>query len=560
MRTKTYLLLIPVLILALADTPHAQWPMTVADNLLVSEPYIPSTPGTAGIASYSIPYPNNQTLVIFWAGYIGPVFQMIDSYGYLVYDTPIHLCPDYPIIGSSVDSRSKPDGRGGVIHTWKNNVNPSFYRAQRIDSLANICWGDSALQIFNFVSTSRDFCPDGQNGWFFVMLDEIGSLDVIKLQHVSPEGQLLFPDSGLVVYSTEYALASPKIAPDDNGGFYVVWRDDRPPYTSQGALYRQHYDSEYHPTWDPSGILVAPNMFYNQVLPDGQGGLILYSGGEWQDVYRFGRDGSLLWVLDQIGGCYQHTKIVAGEPGFFYIGMKHGIEAVYGQRIDIEGNVYWPTSGPGTGAIMGYSNDYDLWYPIDFAYRDPYFYAVFLFRYTYSLPPPDYSYDLYVQSLDQDGNRRFGEVGTMIAQHIDTNAVEPRMTIAPDALHGAVAVWDLDRVGGYHDILAKHVNSDGQLGGPVWTEPSPQRNLSGTASFTIGLTDNRIRFELPIAGEVGIRLYDLMGKLIYQETLPGLLPGVHTFSLNTQNLSSGIYFAKLTSPVGCQALKVPIIR
>ena len=209
---------------------------------------------------------------------------------------------------------------------------------------------------------------------------------------------------------------------------------------------------------------------------------------------------------------------------------------------------------------MGYHDHYELRDPIDFAYRDPYFYAVFLFRYNYSLPPPDYSYDLYVQSLDQDGNRRFGEFGTLIAQHIDTNEVEPRMTIAPDALHGAVAVWDLDRVGGYHDILAKHVNSDGRLGGQVWTDPSPQRNLSGSLSFTVGLTDGRIQFELPVQGEVAIYLYDLMGKLIYKKTLPGLLPGVHSFSLNTQNLASGIYFAKLQTPTFSQVIKTTIVK
>ncbi|MBU0517677.1 T9SS type A sorting domain-containing protein [bacterium] len=555
--------LLTLLLCLLPLISAAQWPTTVEEHLLVSLPYDPLTPGTAGIANYSFSYPDNYTLVIYWNG-LGPQFQVIDPDGYLVHDIPQYLCPGDSIHGSSTHSKSKSDGRGGVVHMWKKDFNPSFIRAQRIDSLRNVCWGDSALRIFDFAESSNDFCSDGNGGWFFVSKYEIGIDDDIRLQHVSPEGHIMLPDSGLTLYRLEYAGGhNLKIAPDNAGGFYIVWREMRPPYTTWSALFAQHYNAEYQPVWNADGILIAPGIFYHQLLPDGENGVIVYgapNAGDWHHAYRISPEGNLLWELEQLGRGWQDTKIVPGDPGFFYIGIPYfPTETVYGQKIDIDGNILWPTSGgTGTGAYMGSTDIYELRPPIDFAYRDGNFYAFFLYRRDIAGSPDD-SYALYVQSLDQDGNRRYGLEGRLISQHVDSNQVEPRMTVAPDGFGGAVAVWDLAREGSYHDILAKRVDSNGNLGGPVWAPPPVQPDPEGGTPF-LSVSNQTIHYTISIPGEVTIELYNVLGRQLSSTSFFHQQAGVFSTSLPTNGLASGIYFLRLSTPLGEAVKKVVVVR
>jgi len=69
-----------------------------------------------------------------------------------------------------------------------------------------------------------------------------------------------------------------------------------------------------------------------------------------------------------------------------------------------------------------------------------------------------------------------------------------------------------------------------------------------------------IRFDLPIATDVEIRIYDLRGTLVQTIRKKHLTPGTHTVQWNAGNLSSGIYFYQVHSDQAILTRKCLLIK
>ncbi|MBU0517594.1 T9SS type A sorting domain-containing protein [bacterium] len=475
-----------------------------------------------------------------------------------MYDPPTLVWPNYP--GSGASKRiNKEDGQGGIIASWATNSGIADGNwAQRVDAQGNICWGDSALRVFPYGEAQYDFCSDGLGGWFFttVTFSFVTYSTSIFLQHVNAEGQMTLPDSGLAIHTSATGLQSPRIAPDGNGGFFLVWQDFRPPYSTFGAGYRQHYDAQYQPTWSDDGILIAPNFWGYELFPDGEGGLIVHgapNNSYYKDVYRYSPNGNLMWELPQISEGMFTATMIPGEPGFFYIGWSIWANAtVYAQRIDIEGNIYWPTSGPGTGAIITQSDEFDITEEqSSFGFHYPYFYAMYVYYDEFTpYMPPNY---LFAQSLSLEGERRWGEAGTFFAEVIDTGYVWVPTNIVPDEQGGAVPVWYLKQV---YQVYAKHIRDDGSIGGPTW--PPPYEYQPGEPNLSV--SNQTVHYTLSIPGEISIGLYNLLGRQLSSTSFFHQQAGVYTAPLPIDGLSSGIYFLRVAMPVGEAVKKVAVVR
>jgi len=95
---------------------------------------------------------------------------------------------------------------------------------------------------------------------------------------------------------------------------------------------------------------------------------------------------------------------VVGEPGFFYLGFNYS-DAIYGQRMDLNGNLYWPTWPGSYGALMWSRPGWGLGGDRAFAYHSSNFYGLFYER---PIAGTDNIFYFFLQRLDSLGNRTLG--------------------------------------------------------------------------------------------------------------------------------------------------------
>jgi hypothetical protein len=188
------------------------------------------------------------------------------------------------------------------------------------------------------------------------------------------------------------------------------------------------------------------------------------------------------------------------EPGFFYLGFYYTGGSVYAQRMDLNGNTYWPTWPGGVGALMCSRAGWNF-NGGDFHYRYPYFSGAF-----------DMSHNdidlMVVQKLDSLGNRMLGDFGATITAEstgpYDFNDVN---SISDDE-EGVIAVYVYGADASlFRDIYAKRCNADGTLGGPFPLEVTltPQTlpivipSSGGSFTYDIAIADTS-----PVAGLVDV--------------------------------------------------------
>lgn len=131
-------------------------------------------------------------------------------------------------------------------------------------------------------------CSDGNNGAFIVWQDSRHSgYTQIYIQKVSADGRMMWDSNGIRVCSTAFVQRSPVVAPDGQGGAYVVWQDDRNT-TTKPDLYAQHINSDgtkAYGTWGRSvaKVVEATNDASGQknlsILADGLGNAYV----AWED-------------------------------------------------------------------------------------------------------------------------------------------------------------------------------------------------------------------------------------------------------------------------------------
>ncbi|MFH1733768.1 MAG: hypothetical protein ABIE92_03580, partial [bacterium] len=176
--------LLTLLLCLLPIMSSAQWPTTVEEDLPVS-----TDPHVITRRPQSFPFPDCSTIITMIEG--PPRYQIIDKYGRLTFPSPQSL---YPANSTPVDiPKSRMDNEGGVIVTWWNLAWPDSQRgisAQRIDSLGNLCWGDSTWLIDPRSASQYDICLDGNGGLYAAISGESlwGYGNDIWIQHINSEG------------------------------------------------------------------------------------------------------------------------------------------------------------------------------------------------------------------------------------------------------------------------------------------------------------------------------------------------------------------------------------
>ncbi|TKJ38352.1 hypothetical protein CEE37_12595 [candidate division LCP-89 bacterium B3_LCP] len=542
MRFKIFLLLIPALVLTLAAPTHAWWfeyttpevNMPIATDPDIYEGY-----------PHAFPYPDGSTLVVFNTSEVNNCYQIIDRFGDFKYQEPQRLLPAL-YCSQLYAAHVVTDGCGGVIAVWCNGgtgPDEGFY-AQRLDSLGNLMWGDSGVSFYPGLHTSLfGIASDGQGG-VFGAFSFAGDL---RAQHIDISGQFTWGEEGIVVCDYEDVQTHPRAVRDDQGGAYFTWEDFRG--SNWGDIYMQRVDEFGNTLWNPDGLLIYDgNPWLNELIPDGEGGFILHCGsGGYNTAYRIAPDSHILWECYGVSW-HAYAKIIEGDPGYFYLGFtwEYGY---WGQWMDMEGNCYWPTYPSGRmGALLARKEDWHFNTHYNFGYRNPYFYGVYNFR-----EPPTYTtHYLWAQRLNADGDRMWGEDGTLISVRTATNGEYIFSNVTPDTEGGAAVVFEISCP---HDVWAKHVNDNGSLGGP-----NPQVRPFELYPQISSVSEGYIQYEIPEAGQVNIELYNLLGKRVTTIQAGYHQPGKYTTHIDQSSLSSGIYFLRLHTPTGSNVSKMVVMR
>jgi hypothetical protein len=251
------------------------------------------------------------------------------------------------------------DGYGGAFFAWMDSRNsgpPAWdIYAQRLDASGMPVWQTNGVPICTAPDAQLDFktASDGKGGMLVVWDDyRDGANFHVEAQRINSSGQVIWATNGAPVFTGTSAYQNePDIAPDGNGGAFIVWFPG-------GRVYAQHVNATGSPTWATNGIpltvVVAPGV--PRILGDGTGGAFITWG--MGDLYaqRIDAAGNLLWSPTGVLVCNapdnqddpQITPDNAGGAIIAWVDYRtsySSITDIYAQRLGSNGIPQWQTNG-----------------------------------------------------------------------------------------------------------------------------------------------------------------------------------------------------------------------
>ncbi|HUX99904.1 MAG TPA: hypothetical protein VMV49_10140 [Candidatus Deferrimicrobium sp.] len=281
--------------------------------------------------------------------------QRINSSGHTLWT------PNGTVICNASDGQKNPqivcDDDEGAIIVWADyrSTNWDIY-AQRIDSNGSVHWGPNGTSIC-ITSNTQDkpqLCSDG-NGGAMITWEQASN---VYAQHINSSGVVQWEINGKALCAS--TVYEPKIVSDGSGGAIVVWIDCRVYFD----LYGQRIDSKGIINWSANGkpILINEEFILPlalRMISDLAGGAILtwtQSGPTSQDVYgqRINLNGDVLWIPTGVPICTlpkeESSPKIAGDGhgGAFisWVDIRNDPTGdVYAQYINSIGQLQWTANG-----------------------------------------------------------------------------------------------------------------------------------------------------------------------------------------------------------------------
>ncbi|MFC1946379.1 hypothetical protein ACFLXY_00510 [Chloroflexota bacterium] len=400
--------------------------------------------------------------------------------------------PEYSVCNPSM----LPDGSGGVIVAYQvNRGNSGSIYLQRLGADGNFLWDESGIEL----STTQWGFLSGNIECVSLVSDDKGnfiavypSIDGLKVRKLTMEGDSIWPNDEVRVFTGITSLGDFKAAGDSSGGVVIA-------RSTQDSIELQRIDGDGDLLWN-TNIPVEVDRF--DIVVDAIGNTFViwkdnpsYSEGDIF-VQMVDTDGTIAWLTGGVQltdeenpgfrrGSFDHRIISDGNGGVLctwseVIHSEDGRhitgQRLYAQRISRKGEILWESGGvliTGTewleepciiesdpGSILV------VWEDI---------------------------HRIYKQKLDLFGNM------TWPGDSLEIMRIDEIMyySVTSDGSGGAVLVWNYtDRKKRY--VGAQHMNTDGSNlwgdGGikvstvsPYWAEYSvPARILpDGTGGFVI---------------------------------------------------------------------------
>ncbi|NQS98498.1 MAG: T9SS type A sorting domain-containing protein [candidate division Zixibacteria bacterium] len=184
------------------------------------------------------------------------------------------------VYGQSVDT----DGAGGVIVAWsdaRTPADPDIY-AQRITIDGDLAWADTlGLPICAVPSEQKQvkLAPDGNGGAYMVWFDKRNyelTREDLYIQRINSNGAVRFQANGIPLVTQPNKQELARIVYDGLGGAIMVWEDFRND-NLVSDIYAQRIDSVGQKMWGDDDLMVcnAPeNQRGARIFADGNGGAV----------------------------------------------------------------------------------------------------------------------------------------------------------------------------------------------------------------------------------------------------------------------------------------------
>jgi len=157
---------------------------------------------------------------------------------------------------------------------------------------------------------------------------------------------------------------------------------------------------------------------------------------------------------------------------------------------------------------------------------------------------------MYGQMIDKDGKNLWGAHEITISSH-GIFGVETDPVVVSDNQGGAIAFWNHTN---FHELFSQNINSKGLLGEvitiPVNDEIDEDDEDSSTIPQNFRLSHNypnpfnpttTIKFQIPIAQNVKISIYNLLGQEVDRLVDRQMVAGFYSIDWDAADFASGIY-------------------
>ncbi len=332
--------------------------------------------------------------------------------------------------------------------------------------------------------SSHRICPDGNGGVNIAWDDERdGGFPEVDIwaQTLDLDGQILWAENGIPVSSSLYLQSTPVVLPNSDGYILISWSE----YGSgSNEIFGQRINQNGESLWDEGGVVVftgiSRNAFYPQILSRGNGDLAIvwldgrFGGngrfpflqichnGEDRPAFHLENRGIPILSPEFIGGGVEPQAALSGDDAIIVVWEDHRRGqwySVYAQKISWEGELLWDDGGVNCLEVA-----FDVRKPM--ICSDGNGGAII----AYSYPTNDEYFDIYLQRLDGNGNRLWGEEGFQLTDNrVDDNV----LSILADGEGGAVLVWEAQDMDTRKDLWVQRVNGNHEL---LWGENRPLCN------------------------------------------------------------------------------------
>jgi subtilisin-like proprotein convertase family protein len=446
------------------------------------------------------------------------------------------------VINNAANGQFRPkiisDENGGAIIVWAKSGG-GFYGydlyAQRIDSDGNFLWNPNgvAVAVSSATDSFQEIIPDGQGGVIITWqrLPTVPGQTDIYAQRVDSSGTVVWTTNGVAVCIANESQAWPTIITDSNGGAIIAWEDGRNGIGT-GDIYAQRLDENGVALWTTDGVPVCTDQAYQtqtRICSDGSGGAIVI----WEDyrtsssaIYgqRINFDGQVQWVTDGKFLSPPSTTcklpiLISDNTGSIYIVWETEVQTmetdIGSQKIDLDGNLLWGTAGVDLCLASGNQKEIaivsNLGGGIVISWQD--------FR---NNPEGD----IYAQWVGRDGNLKWAINGVEICGASD---VQSYPVLVTDGLAGAIITWWDSRNGSDEDIYAQNIDYRGELGTTNYYYQRQNLNkpisdgtpTSDTLTIpAIEKTTNQIVFDITV--KIGRVIHDTVSDLEFTLTHNGI--------------------------------------
>ncbi len=140
--------------------------------------------------------------------------------------------------------------------------------AQRVDFDGNLLWDPNGVPICLAENEQKpwDLHWDGEDEVYILWDDQRDDGHDIYSQKINSDGVIQWGENGIAVCSQENSQTYFNSLLDNEGNFYVVWRDGRNIYTTGYNIYAQKISSDGENLWQINGIPISTALDF-QMYP-----------------------------------------------------------------------------------------------------------------------------------------------------------------------------------------------------------------------------------------------------------------------------------------------------